>query len=222
MKICACLVWYDETVESLERCIQSLQGVADSVVAVDGRWKLMPGTGLYSPFLQHAVIRETAHDAGIEAIVVEAPEAALGTQVAKRDYAMNLAAEHGDFVFVIDGDEFVEHCDPVALRAALARTDADVCHAAVRNAGHRVFQTRPHARRRGYRSDAGVSVVEAHNGYRAADGTWLNGEHELAEAADTSALIGIVNDRDARTPERQERAGFYFRVRGLLQEEAAA
>lgn len=222
MRIVACLVWFEESIESLDRCVRSLAGVVDVVVACDGRWRLMPGQSLYSPPEQAAAIRTAAEAVGLDHVVVEAPVSALETQVAKRDFAMQLASEHGKFVFVIDGDEYVEHCDPSALRAALAETDTDVFNASVRNAGHRVFNTRAYARRRGYRSDAGVTVEDAHNGYRAADGRWLSGEHHLAEAADTAALVGLVNDRDSRSVERQKRSGFYFRVRSLLREEGVA
>lgn len=219
MMIAACLVWYEEETASLERCVSSLSGVADVVVAVDGKWQMFPGVHTYSDPGQAAAIRQTALGAGIACRIVKAPARALVSQVAKRDYAMRLASEHGDFVLVIDGDEFVEWCDIEAFRAVLSAAPEDVCTVGIRNTGQLVFQKLRHARRRGYRSAAGVTVTQAHNGYRAADGRWLNGDSThvpLEPAADTAGLVEVAHDRDARPRERQDRAGFYYRVRGVL------
>jgi hypothetical protein len=216
--IAAVLVWFDESVASLERCVTSLAGVADLLVAVDGRWKMFPGSELYSPPEQAEAIRQSAAAATIECSVTQAPRAALISQVAKRNYALALAESSADWVLVIDGDEWVEACDAEALRGLLAAAK-DVCEVSIRNEGRGVFQKRPAPRRRLYRADAGVTVELAHNGYRAGDGRWLNGDRDhvdLAASEDLSTVIGLAHDRDARSNERQRSCGFYYDVRAKV------
>lgn len=224
MRIVACLVWFDETVESLERCVSSLAGVVDVVVACDGRWDMFPGRRRYSPAEQAAAIASAGAAAGLVCDVYKAPRSALTSQVAKRNHAMRRAAGLGDWILVIDGDEWVESCDPGKLRDLLAAV-MDVGEVSVRKTGAEVFQKRPLRRRRLYRAAARLKVVRAHNGHLAADGRWLNGDPdhvELAPAVDASPAVALVHDRDARAPERQKLAGLYYRARAALRVEAWA
>ncbi len=209
--ITACLVWFDETPETLTRCVTSLAGVADRIVALDGPWQHMPHDCVSSPREQHDAILAAA--GSFDSVTVMPARRAWRSQVAKRAAALELAHLVGsDWIAVIDADEHVERCDGETLRARLAETGRDVCEVGFRTYGSRVKNTRPVQIRRIYRASTGVTVDVAHNGYRTADGRWLHGDARhitRVRAADLSDVVAIAHDRDARTTERQQaRMGF--------------
>lgn len=208
MKVAACLCWFDETPETLARCVSSLAGVADRVVALDGPWEHYPHESVSSPREQHDAIREAAGAVGgFESVTVMPARRAWRSQVAKRAAVLELARMVGsDWVFVVDADEHVELCDTDVFRARLAATERDVCEVGLRTYGEGVRSTRPVPARRLFRASTGVTVDVAHNGYLTADGRWLHGDgrHIKREtAADLSDVISIAHDRDARTAARQ-------------------
>jgi len=176
VKIAAALCWFDEPPETLRRCVSSLAGVADVVVALDGRWKVYPGPANISLLEQAEAIHEAAAAIGIP-VVDESCRATQPwpSQIEKRAALMRLAAEHGHWTFVVDADEYVAEASSVELRAALQDTACDVAEVAIAATGRGVFDARPHPRRRIYRSSAAVGLERGHNGYRAAAGsrsTW--------------------------------------------------
>lgn len=222
--IAAALSWFDEPGETLERCVRSLAGVADVIVALDGRWLLYPGPEVVSPLEQGEALHAAAAEAGIPVVDATCPAGRpWDSQMAKRSTLMRLAAELAPWTLVIDADESVD-ADPAALTDALRDTSLDVAEVTLVKAGAGVFDTRPRPRRRLYRASAGVRVELGHNGYRAADGRWLNGdpEHvELEPAADVTAHLRITHDLDAHPPARREKADVYYRLRRRMEAEWA-
>jgi hypothetical protein len=209
MNVTACVVWFNEEPDTLVRCVTSLSGVADRVVALDGAWRHFPHEFVSSPRDQHDAIRAAAAAAGgFRSVTVMPARKAWRSQVAKRAAVLELARVVGsDWLLVIDADEHVESCDREGLRARLAETPRDVCEVGFRTYGEGVKSTRPVQIRRFYRASTGVTVDVAHNGYRTADGRWLHGDgrHVKREpAADLSDLIKVAHDRDARTLGRQQ------------------
>lgn len=206
MKVTAVLAWFDESPETLDRCVRSLAGVADRLVALDGPWEHFPHESASSPRVQHDAIMSAA--ASLESVTVMPSNRPWRSQVAKRAALLELARIVGsDWLLVIDADEHVERCDGGLLRERLASTGRDVCKVGFRTYGAGVKNHRPVAIRRLYRESTGVTVDVAHNGYRTSDGRWLHGDgrHVRRELADDlSDVIAVAHDRDARSVERQK------------------
>lgn len=199
MRLVAAVAHFAEPAGFLPRLRASLDPLADATVELDGRWALMPGDG----------------------------DARWPSQVAKRDELMRLASESGDWILVIDGDEYVESCDGDAVRAALASTDRDVAEVTLRNL-NRAFPYSALApmrttTRRLYR--AGTTLAgPAHYDYHR-DGRRLNGDRNagaLTPALDLSALLTIAHDNRARPAAREAAAQEYRRARRRERVEIAA
>ncbi len=198
MNLVAAVAHYAEPDGFLERLRVSLAGVVDEVVELDGRWELMPGD------------RAVAWD----------------SQVEKRDWLMQFAGRRGDWVLVIDGDEYLEPVEADAMRLALASTDLDVAHVTLRTLNRpwpwRELPPMQTVARRIYR--AGTRVAgPAHNDYELS-GRPLNGAmlEQLTPALDLSALLTINHDNRARPQARDQAAQKYRRARRQLRVEAAA
>lgn len=205
MKIVAALAWYDEPVAFLDRCVKSLGGIADTLVAFDGAWNGYPG-GHCSPTEQSLAITDAANDVDLE-VVKWMPCYPWGSQTEKRNALMRYASDLGgpeSWLFVIDGDEYVQHADPQRLRQALATTDRDVASVtAKRISGERANVAA--SIRRLFR--APVTVERAHNGYRSARGQWLNGDSayvKLAKSADATQMLTLHHDYMNRSDERNK------------------
>ncbi len=197
MRLVAAIAHYAEPDWFLERLDRSLDGVVDAVVALDGRWDLMPGD----------------------------EPASWRSQVEKRDELMQLAADKGDWVLVIDGDEYLEPISGDALRLALAVTDLDVAHITLRTLNRpwpwRELPLMQTVARRIYR--AGTRLAgPAHNDYEFA-GRMLNGGTRdlLAPSLDLSAVMTINHDNRARPQARDAAAQDYRRARRYTGVEAA-
>lgn len=210
-RIVAALPWYDEPVSFLDRCVRSLEGVADELVALDGRWKLFGDdeAPVLSHWTQSHAIAKAADATGLEHAVWMGPTV-WETQVAKRAALMELASEKGDWVFVIDADEYVAACDIDALKQQLADTELHVATVTLTN----MTTDRPAGRiRRIYRS--GTTVQTAHNGYRYHD-QWLHGDGihvKLAPALDTSDVIRLHDRGHERDQQRIDTKRAYSRAR---------
>jgi hypothetical protein len=228
VRIAACLCWYDEKLELLERCIASLAGVVDTLVAFDGRWELYPrpsiGAGdiVHSALHQQWAVVEAAQKAGLPLVRETARMEAWPSQVEKRSALMAAAAIEADWLLVIDGDEYLESGDALGLRSALERTGQDVA-----TIDHfMLVDGRRRSRypiRRVYRASTGVRVVTAHNGYRTFDGRWLHGDTSyvtLQPAEDVSAFISLAHDTTGRPFSRQMAKREYRKARGRERVEA--
>jgi hypothetical protein len=217
------LAWFDETQETLDRCVRSLAGVCDRLIALDGRWELFPGEAFISAEDQREAILEAARVAGIAGMLV-APGAPFESQVAKRAMLMSLAGD-ADWLLVIDADEFIARSEPEQLREALDDTTADVCRVLLRNIGKGTGGI-PWPVRRLYRASTGVTVVTAHNGYQTRDGRWLHGQaapdRPLEFAPSLEQLLEIHHDVDARSSERVAADDVYRKTRNRERVEAWA
>lgn len=221
MKICAAMAWYDEPLPFLNRCIRSLAGIADTLIAVDGRWNLHGEDD--DPFVsaedEYDTIRDAAAAVGI-AVQTLTPVAPWNSQVEKRSFLMQRATETGcDWILVIDGDEEITRCHTEQLHAELQGTALDVAEVMGTNTNP---DRGPHPWRRIYRASTEVTVQHWHNGYQTADGRWLHGpaRHVQREPTlDLSGLIHIVNERYGRGKARDRTQGRYYRRRGVLRVE---
>lgn len=221
--VTAALAWFEEPKAGLIRTVSSLAGVCDVLVAFDGRWAEFPGERHLSPGDESATIKRAARQAGVEAVIFK-PKQPWASQIAKRASLMTAAAQVGDWILVIDGDEELQCPSPEDFKAALAHTTSDVARVMLRTVGGGAKQEQ-RAVRRLYRSSAGVTVETAHNGYRAEDGRWLHGDPayvQLEEAADLSSLIRLEHDLRSRPTERRNRSLAYRNQRRRLRLEVWA
>lgn len=217
MKVAAALCWYREPVAFLDRCVRSLGGVVDELVAIDGAWDGFPHDLPYSTPEEHDAIANAAIDSGVPYRIVDC-DRVYRSQVEKRDRLMRLAAENGaEWLVVIDGDEHVVSCDAGALRRSLELTDRHVATVRFRpmNQGwpYSELPTNETTIRRLYR--AGTRVDVAHNGYRFG-GEWLLGDRayvRLAPALDTSPLVLVEHDNMNRGAARVAAAREYRAAR---------
>jgi hypothetical protein len=210
--VCACLAWYGEPPETLERCVSSLAGVADVLVALDGRWQEMPGETDRSSTEEWRAIKAAARAVGVK-LKISGAGSPFESQVAKRAELMRRGAATGAaWLLVIDGDEELECDDPERARAVLEQLDHDVAHVTLHTAGVAAKQI-DRGVRRIYRADAGVTVEVAHNGYRTKDDRWLHGDPlrvDLETAAlELEPLMKINHHIDARPRRRQKQAATY-------------
>ena len=166
MIVVGALAWYAETEQTLERCARSLGGVCDILVALGGRWQGFPAMPLDDADAQARAIKRGADQADISFCAVSWTREPFRSQVAKRAELMLAARTLGDWVFVIDADEYVATANTDELETTLAATHADVATVA----GIRVPITASSVRRpwrRIYRASTGVTVETAHNGEEA-------------------------------------------------------
>lgn len=219
MRICALLCWFDEPVELLDRCVSSLAGVADHLVALDGRWERFPSEAVSSDPAQRTVIAQACARAGITGTIVT-PGMVFPSQVAKRTMLLELAPADADWLLVIDGDEHIWTCDRPALDEALEQTLADVARLPLTNLARywplNQLPEHTYSVRRLFRAAARPRYERAHNGVRAADGRWLSGESRyatLADAVNVHDLISLGHACDARSGERDAQRVGYYRTR---------
>jgi hypothetical protein len=217
VRIIAALCWYDEDPAFLTRIVRSLNGVADHLVAVGGRWELFPEAEHDRADDEIAALEAAAAAIGLEMSLHERLVGAWPSQVEKRDRMMQWAAEHGDWILVVDGDEEITRADMDVVRAELEATDLHVAQALTvpmnRSWPYSEMPTHPRPVRKLYR--AGTRVERAHNGYRF-DGEWLQGDtaHVVpAEALDLSASLHVAHDNANRGKDRNGRSKTYRKQR---------
>lgn len=224
MKLVAALAWYQEPVEFLDRLVRSLGGVVDELIALDGRWRLFDdGASCFlSPAVQADTIAVAAEAVGLP-VTFGLVADVWDSQVAKRDRLMRLAADLGDWILVVDGDEYVESCDPVELRAELELADVNVATMMTvpKTPEARTLRT-PEPVRRIYRATPSLHVETAHNGYRDDTG-WLHGDSAYAKLiapARTAPFLAMAHQGRARGEERNALAMTYRMERRAARVEA--
>lgn len=208
MRICAALCWFDESAEFLTRCVSSLEGLVDAIVAVDGAWELFDGRA-WSPDLQQWAIKTAAFKAGIGCEVIVPPQR-WRSQVEKRAKAMEAAGDGSDWVFVIDADEYVEAVDVQTVRAELEHSALHVAEVTHRNLdldpSYNPDPPRAGLTRRFYRE--GSTVIVVHSGYV------RNGEYlHASDAVDLRESVAIVHDNWNRGDARNRRSRDYRKAR---------
>lgn len=213
MKLYAALSWYDEPVDFLYRCVESLAGVADGLVALDGAWELWPDGRAQSPPEQTEAILDgwgRSTDLWLSRLAGRWP-----SQIAKRDALMrNATALGADWILVVDGDEWVSDCDREALDDLLCATDREVARVRLTHTAH---PKRGAGVRRLFRAVPGLGVEVAHNGYgyEGADGkrVWLHGDPafvSLAPPADASLAIALLHEWRSRGRDRNAASHRYY------------
>lgn len=227
-RITACMVWYDEPLESLERCIRSIKnsGAADFIVTSDGRWNAYDDGGpVASPAEQRHLVLELVMDLfpPPDGIAMETLGAPFESQVQKRARAYRTAAHLGDWVFVIDADEHVEACNPRDLRDELDVRAPDpflVAECAQRtqrgpSAPAGIFPVP-----RLFSAARGLTVENSHNGVRTLDGLWLAGDPayvDLQPRLDVTDHLRTFHAQGADRPaNREQRDRRYRRARHAL------
>lgn len=207
----ACLAYYAERTAVLERCVSSLAGVADALVASEGRWDPFPPLA-DDQSVQQAAVELAAQRAGLACYHCRG---SWPDQVAKRSDLMRRAGQIGEWLLVIDADEWVVASDAAALRRELAATQLDVARV---NLQRYPIDSSSMARavRRVYRASTGVHVRVAHNGYVTEDGRFLHGDPayvKLEPEEDYSMHLMLGHDIEARSGERAAARKEFLRVR---------
>lgn len=208
VRIAAALAWYDESIDFLDRCVWSLRGLVDELVALDGAWNLFPGASPRSPYGQRWAIQSAALDADLRFRVIE-PTGVFESQVAKRTELMRLAGQYADWILVIDSDEYVTHADAATIREQLEAAPADTVVGSVEITNLHNGETIPGyhpqggLKRRLYR--AGTSVEKVHTGYTF-DGRWL---YDSDPCVDLTEHLQLEHDFCNRGHDRNERSRGY-------------
>lgn len=210
MVICAALAWYDEPVEFLDRCVRSLAGVVDEIVALDGRWEEHPGETHLSSDAEYDAIEQAAHAAGINCDTLS-PGRPYVSQVDKRIELMETASGDADWILVIDGDEYVSAANPMLLRATLTQTHLEVGYVGFKNL-HRGeimpgIPLNAGLNRRLFR--AGTTLKTVHSGYMRDGRNLLVSE----DAVDLRHCLSLEHDNVNRGHIRNEAARTYRRNR---------
>lgn len=208
MRICAAVCYWREPSGFIDRCVRSLAGIADYLLAVDGAWENFPDAFPVGTRAEHNWIYDAARAVGLP-VMVDTPGEVWKSQVAKRNAMMRTAAILGDWILVIDGDEYISDADPAALRAGLAHTDAIVGEITLKQpegiAGGLT--------RRLYR--AGTTVEIVHTGYTYQGRHLLPGEPTV----DLTDCLTITHDYRARGDVRNAQSDEYIRRRAETREE---
>jgi hypothetical protein len=221
MVVTACLCWYDEEPHMLAGAVLSLAGVADRLVALDGRWHGFPGDQAISADEQRDAIEQTAAAIGLEGVIVR-PGAAWPSQVVKRNAAFEiaLAPAETDWLLVLDADEHVFSHDRQLLERLLASASGDVAELLLTNFTTRwpldQMRANTYSVRRLFRAAAQPRYERAHNGVRTAGGSWLSGDRahvELVDAFDVSPALTFGHSVDVRPADRHRARSVYYRRR---------
>lgn len=170
MQIIALLSWWDEQPGWLTRTIVPLARFCTHLVAVDGAYQHIGGSGEQpaSPSVQADAVLAACDAAGLALTLHRPTEPWIGDEVAKRTFLFRLAdltAREGDWLFVIDADETVSAA-PRSLHEQLEQAAADGVEAAT------VHLAAPPERaaaavRRFFRWDPTLRVVGRHSHYAA-------------------------------------------------------
>jgi hypothetical protein len=234
VKIIALLSWYDELPEHLDECVRSLEGVADSLIAIDGAYELFPGGQTKSPFEQWQVLQKAAIEALGAEWQLRYPQklwprpGEVGKRKAMWAYGLELAEQNllgsPDWLFWVDADEYVEWVvdGRGGLRERLETTERHVAEVAMVQREEKpggVDMTYPI--RRFFRALPELTCHDAHYHMTAlAPGgerlTVLGNENyhgQLAPAEDLTQLLRLRHRKGERNFDRARARDGYYRVR---------
>lgn len=194
VRVVALLSFYDETPESLHRCVTSLRGL-DGLAALDGAHHPYPDPQPRSRAECWDAITTAAHGT-VPALSLQHPPAPWPSEVAKRTRLLDQGwGMRPDWYLVIDADEQMTHQGdwrpPLEDPAAWA---AKVLH------GHPAGHHQPHTRL--HRAVRGTRVVGHHARYVTPTGRLLNTPTgDPPGTIDLSPHLHVTHHRD-RTPHR--------------------
>lgn len=247
MRIVAAVSWFDEPRASLEKLIYSASTLVDKFVFCDGAYRLFPHGRHYSTQDQHDFIIRKCNEVGIPVRIIQAPNEPWESQVQKRTHLMRAAAWDGQYILVIDADEYIDHdaSDLIKLRTKMRRHEPDavkVCldtpmprrNRARINLGTQspTQSTSVHGEgiQRIYRSLDHLTVGPLYHGTYSGidpDGKWVslrsrggeNKGYEEPVILDAKAYLRIVNDTWQRDEERLSAKGAYGSARRRANED---
>jgi hypothetical protein len=132
MRIHALLAWYDEPIDALERAVQSCEGFADHLIAIDGRYRLFaPDKPAASDPEQAEAIRFMAEVCNLKATIIT-PTGPWASEGEKRTELFRQAELAGtpyeDWVIPIDADEEFTNTNGVREFLSTATGDAYAFH----------------------------------------------------------------------------------------------
>lgn len=227
MKLWALCSWFDERPEHLTEMVQSLAGLCDGLIAVDGPYPLYPHDQAVSPTEQHAALAVACADAGMEChIYTPGPL----TEVDKRAFmfraALSLATPYEDWFLIIDGDTVVGQCAE-ELREALERTAVSVGEVTMRTLapppGH---DTADQFFRSLFRALPGLTVEATHYLFvvpteRGRRYLWHTPDGHISDepALGLGEHLRLDHRRWDRDPERNDAAKAYYAQRESLRVE---
>lgn len=133
MKLISQTSWFNEHPASLVRLIESMAGVVDVALFVDGPYADFPHTFPKSSADQYEAIRRACDRSGIACQIMDGQ--VYPSQAAKRTAMFEWAAEvgqvHDDYTLVIDADEVIEACDVDCLRSCIDEYRPDAVQVAL-------------------------------------------------------------------------------------------
>jgi hypothetical protein len=130
MKIIGLLNFYDESCGWLAAAVGGFARVCDTIVAVDGAYRLFPGGRACSHPNQSETIQAAAEAGGAGCVIYRPNEVWYDCELGKRNQLIQLAGALGltaeDWLMVFDADCHILNCDPALVRADLEATDLAV------------------------------------------------------------------------------------------------
>jgi hypothetical protein len=200
--------------------VESLTGVFDELVALDGAYQLLRAADPRSPADQAVAIVEAAEECWLpcDVIVDATPPAGWASEVAKRNFLFNLVGTRADWLLAVDADEVVESCDPDGLRELLASTSRDVATVTM---AQKLDIEASWPMRRIFRMAVEPRCVGAHYEIHARDGQRLAGAEDREPALEPCAHAPLVlrHRREQRDRARLLAQRRYYRLRDELQVE---
>lgn len=230
MKIYALLSYWDEKPEHLTRCVDSLEGFYDYLIAVDGSYSTFDPARYYSAADQCRAI----FYAGSSPVDLIDSHADWPSEVAKRaamfEYGREAGATSDDWFLIIDADMALAEFTPDA-RALLTATDLNVAEVRwndvqIDGVIHNVAQFRSM-----FRALPGLTVERTHWLYVTPDEAHAHGRRFLWHTPDghisQEPVLDLTNHvtlnhfNSQRDPDRKARARDYYLDRDARQLESA-
>ena len=227
VQVTACLSWYDEDPDQLQRMVASLPKVGVTrLVAVDGRYRLFgPAShgGFRSTPEEHVALWETCKAVGIQ-LITDIPQAEYANERDKRHRLFSLAesyAQPGDWLLWIDGDETVtDWFDPDrSLSDHLRGTTLDVAEVTFIDHAPREGVVRHWQVPRFFRAGKFAGMGPNHYTLLTHDGPALWGNQNYRTTAERFK-VPLLIEHHHRDPERQERERVFVNERDRLEPEA--
>ncbi len=216
--IAACIVWYDEPLESIDRCLRSLPLVADELVIADGRWE---GFDDEAPAASMGDQRDLVYRLAtqlFEAPVMIGCEEPMPkpwtSQVDKRRNVYRIGSLISDWLLVLDMDEHVERCESRLLRDFLRNTELLSGDIGMRTIHGPSAPEGVHKTPRLFATKLGITVEGSHNGIRTLRGDWLTGDPKyvpIVERLDARPFITCYHTQGADRPKEREMADRRYR-----------
>ncbi len=130
MRIVGLLNWYDESPSWLGTAVTGFARVCDTIVAVDGAYRLFPNGRSCSHPNQAETIQGAAEAGGAGCLIYRPNEVWYENELGKRNQLIQLAGALGltpdDWLMIFDADSHMLMCEPGIIRDVLAASDHDV------------------------------------------------------------------------------------------------